>query len=132
MARPAEVQVAPYAAVRDAPGSPELRLARRHLAERRLRDAAFGAELFGEPAWDILLTLFIAQADGRRLCVTRLCGEIPVPNTTALRWVFALTEKGMLTREADPRSRRRIYVSLSREARTAVRALLARCGSLRT
>jgi DNA-binding MarR family transcriptional regulator len=109
----------------------ELRLARRHLGERRQRDEALGAELFGEPAWDILLTLFVAQEEGRRLCVTRLCAEIPVPNTTVLRWIFALTERGMLIRQGDPHNGRRIYVSLSNQALAAVRALLSRCGSLR-
>lgn len=126
MVRSAEVQTAPYRAVRDGSSSPELRLARRHLAERRVREDALGADLFGEPAWDVLLTLFIAEAEGRRLCVTKLCDEIPVPNTTALRWIFALTDRGMLLREGDPRNRRRVYVSLSDDARGAVRALLTR------
>lgn len=110
----------------DTPSTPELAVARRHLAERRLRDEVMGAEMFGEPAWDLLLTLFVAQGEGRRLCVTRLCDAIPVPNTTVLRWIFSLTQRGLLIREGDPRNRRRVYLSLSDEAGGAVCALLAR------
>lgn len=52
------------------PDSPEagqtLRaVAERLYAERRKREEFFPATLFGEPAWDLLLTLFIAREDGR-------------------------------------------------------------------
>lgn len=108
---------------------PRVALARRHLAERRTRDAVIGPEMFGEPAWDVLLTLFVAQEDGRRLCVTRLCDAIPVPNTTILRWIFLLTQRGLLVRQGDPRHRRRVYISLSEDARIVLDAWLAGCGA---
>jgi DNA-binding MarR family transcriptional regulator len=112
------------------PASPELRLARRHLAERRLRDEMLGADLFGEPAWDVLLTLFVAQEEGRKLCVTKLCDAVPVPSTTALRWIFALTGRRMLIRKGDPRNRRRVYLSLSNQTAAKVRSLLSRFASV--
>jgi DNA-binding MarR family transcriptional regulator len=40
-------------------------VAERLYAERRKRDEYFPMGLFGEPAWDLLLALFIAQDDGR-------------------------------------------------------------------
>jgi hypothetical protein len=40
-------------------------VAERLYAERRKRDEYFPLGLFGEPAWDLLLALFIAQDDGR-------------------------------------------------------------------
>jgi DNA-binding MarR family transcriptional regulator len=42
-------------------------MAERLYAQRRARDQYFPAGLFGEPAWDLLLALFIALEDGREL-----------------------------------------------------------------
>ncbi|MGM3253246.1 hypothetical protein ACS22W_25800, partial [Escherichia coli] len=41
-----------------------LELARRTYADRRRRDKLFQPGLFGEPAWDILLDLFISAKEG--------------------------------------------------------------------
>lgn len=42
-------------------------MAERLYAERRKRDEFFPPTLFGEPAWDLLLTLFVARDDGRAI-----------------------------------------------------------------
>ncbi|HLL30432.1 MAG TPA: hypothetical protein VK403_05500 [Allosphingosinicella sp.] len=42
-------------------------MADRLYAERRRRDEYFPLGLFGEPAWDLLLSLFIAGDDGREV-----------------------------------------------------------------
>ena len=47
--------------------------ARALLAERRLRDSMFPKGLFGEPARELLLTLYVARADGEELNVTKAC-----------------------------------------------------------
>jgi hypothetical protein len=59
-------------AVLSEPDSPEagqsLRaVAERLYMERRRRDEYFPVGLFGEPAWDLLLSLFIAGDDGREV-----------------------------------------------------------------
>lgn len=60
-------------------------LARRFYRSRRLRPRVFSDDaLFGEPAWDMLLDLFIAEADGKRLSVTAACIGSAVPTSTAL------------------------------------------------
>jgi hypothetical protein len=43
--------------------APVVEEARRHYRLRRMRDQEFGPALFGEPAWDILLDLYIAVSD---------------------------------------------------------------------
>lgn len=89
-------------------------LARQTYRNRRLRDDIFlQSEFFGEPAWDILLDLFIAAKERRRVSVTSACIGAAVPATTALRWVSILEEQSLLQREADPRDARRIYVRLT-------------------
>ena len=42
-------------------------VAERLISERRRRDEYFPAELFGEPAWDLLLALYLAHDEGRPL-----------------------------------------------------------------
>ncbi len=94
-----------------------LRFARRTYRNRRNRTAVFGDEnLFGEPAWDLLLDLFIAAKERKRVPVTSACIGAAVPTTTALRWLAVLEERGLVLREADPSDARRIFVRLSTEA----------------
>lgn len=80
---------------------------------RRLRDRFFAAELFADPAWDILLDLKAAAADGQKVSVSSLCIAAAVPPTTALRWITAMTESGMLVRQQDPDDARRVFIDLS-------------------
>lgn len=89
-------------------------LARRHYADRRSRDAIFGTnELFAEPAWDMLLDLFIAAKERRQISVTSACVGAAVPSTTALRWIAVLEQHGLVRRHADSRDARRIFVELT-------------------
>lgn len=69
--------------------------AKRIKASRILRLTFFDSSLFGEPAWDMMLALYIAQGEGRRVKVSDLYNESGVPATTTLRWVNRLFELGM-------------------------------------
>ena len=80
---------------------------------RRLRDSFFEAELFADPAWDILLDLMAARLETRTVSVSSLCIAAAVPPTTALRWITAMTESGMLQRQQDPDDARRVFIVLS-------------------
>lgn len=92
-------------------------LARRYYRERRLRGQIFADEtLFGEPAWDLLLDLYIAACEGKRTPVTSACIGAAVPNTTALRWLSILEKRGLIEREADASDARRYFVRLTLEA----------------
>lgn len=87
---------------------------------RRLRDQFFRGELFANPAFDTLLDLYAARLEGRRVAVSSLCIAASVPATTALRWIRALTEKGLFVRNADPNDGRRVYIGLSDDAARAM------------
>jgi len=82
---------------------------------RRLRDRFFPPDLFADPAWDILLDLKAAAQEGRHVSVSSLCIAAAVPPTTALRWISAMTESGMLLRRQDPADARRVFIELSAE-----------------
>ena len=90
-----------------------LTLARMLYAERRRRDRTFPTDIFGEPSWDILLDLFVARGEGRRVPTTSACIGAHVPPTTALRWLRLLEGQGLIEREEDERDGRRTFVRLS-------------------
>ena len=86
---------------------------RRLIRIRRMRDELFPAEMFADPAWDMLLDLFAARLEQAQVSVSSLCIAAAVPATTALRWIKTLTDDGTFVRESDPRDGRRVFVALS-------------------
>ena len=86
------------------------------IAERRLRDRFLDSDLFGEPAWDMLLDLYAARLEHQRVSVSSLCIAAAVPSTTALRWLRTLTESGLVVRRADPHDKRRVFIELGEPA----------------
>ncbi|MBW8910415.1 MAG: winged helix DNA-binding protein, partial [Sphingomonas sp.] len=98
---------------------------REMIRSRRLRDDLFGAGLFADPAWDILLDLSAAKIEGRSVAVSSLCIAAAVPATTALRWIKQLTEAGLLRRVADPFDGRRIFIELTDAAAAAMMSYFA-------
>lgn len=89
---------------------------------RRDRAHFLDSELFGEPAWDILLDLFTARLLGRRLSVSAVCIGSYVPPTTALRWITVLVDAGLAERELDESDKRRQWISLSKPGERAMRS----------
>ena len=101
--------------------------AKRLYAERRARAGAFGqmADLLGEPAWDLLLDLFVAHGEGRSISTSSACLAACVPPTTALRWIRLLEERELIELRADPRDGRRRFVRLTPGGLTLMRASLS-------
>lgn len=89
--------------------------AERILAKRRLRTQYFQGEMFGEPAFDLLLDLFVQQVSGRQTYTTSAAVASGAPLTTALRQIAMLVDRGLVTREADPVDRRRVLLRLTSE-----------------
>ena len=112
------------------PGSPEdapidAPMIRAMIRARRLREQYFPAELFADPAWDMLLDLTAAHLERRPVAVSSLCIAAAVPPTTALRWIKTLTDLGMFVRVADPKDRRRVFITLSSEIAETMMGCLA-------
>lgn len=93
---------------------------RRMLRQRRMREQYFPADLFADPAWDMLLDLFAARLERQPVSVSSLCIAAAVPATTALRWIKTMTDAGLFVREADPQDGRRIFIALSEGAHEAM------------
>jgi DNA-binding MarR family transcriptional regulator len=90
------------------------------LRARRLREQFLPADLFADPAWDMMLDLMAARLCGQRVSVSSLCIAAAVPPTTALRWIRQLTERGVFARIDDPADGRRVFIELTDEAADAL------------
>lgn len=93
---------------------------------RKYRAKIFGNEnIFGEPAWDILLDLFVAQERKKRISVSSACIGANVPITTAHRWLNLLEAEGFLIREYDDQDARRCYIKISAKTCAMMRSYLS-------
>ena len=110
------------------PPLPDPRLVRTIIRQRQLRAKFFDAELFADPAWDMLLDLTAARAEHTRVSVTSLCIASGVPPTTALRWIGQMTQRGLLERVEDESDRRRAFIALSDSAADAMARYFAELG----
>jgi DNA-binding MarR family transcriptional regulator len=101
-------------------------LARRLYDLRRRRETLFpnSAELFGEPAWDAMLDLFIAHEAGREISMADAAQGACTSTTAAQRWIGVLEARGLAERYADPHDRRRTLVRLTGAATDAMRRYL--------
>jgi hypothetical protein len=112
----AEPELAGFGAAAPAAVRVDSAMVRRMLRQRRMREQFFPAEMFADPAWDMLLDLYAAQLEGHPVAVSSLCIAAAVPATTALRWIKTMTDSGMFERQADPRDGRRIFIALAPQA----------------
>jgi DNA-binding MarR family transcriptional regulator len=101
-------------------GLPTHREIRAIIRARRLRDQFLPADLFADPAWDMLLDLLAARLAGQRVSVSSLCIAAAVPPTTALRWIRQLTDRAVFARIDDPADGRRVFIELTDAAAQAV------------
>ncbi len=86
--------------------------------------AAFGDGLFADPAWDLLLDLYVHNARQRRISVSSACLAAAVPTTTALRYITELLKRGLIERVPHPEDGRSFLLCLTVPAITAMEKLL--------
>ncbi|WP_447766144.1 JAB domain-containing protein [Sphingopyxis panaciterrae] len=80
---------------------------------RLLRQQLIGSpELFGDPAWEMLVDLFIHECKGKDLSITSLCVAVSIPMSSALRLAQKLCDAGILRRVPDPIDGRRSIIKL--------------------
>lgn len=95
---------------------PMLAFAQAWVFRNRARDRIFGADLFSDPAWNLLLHLYIGEKSDQPCSVSSLCLAVDLPQSTGLRWVIALERSGNVRRRTDPLDRRKTSVSLTAAA----------------
>jgi len=115
---------------RGRPAFPDPRMVRQVLRHRRQRAQFFDADMFADPAWDMLLDLTAARGESKRVSVTSLCIAASVPATTALRWIGQLIESGLFRRVEDMSDRRRAFIELTDPAAEAMARYFATLGEM--
>jgi len=91
-------------------------VAERLYSERRRRDERFPPGLFGEPAWDLLLALFIAREEGRDLTLPKAYSAAKVDPRDGPALVDRLAAAGMVQRSRARSDQRRNAVVLTDHA----------------
>ncbi|PZO73481.1 MAG: hypothetical protein DI640_10600 [Sphingomonas taxi] len=100
-------------------------VAKRLYTVRKVRDELLGEALFSEPAWDILLDLFISDHERRQFSVSAVCIGARAPSATALRYLTMLQDADLVERTRDERDGRRSHVRLTVLGRRRMASLLA-------
>lgn len=99
----------------------------RAVQARQLRttmSAFLPRDLFVDPAWDMMIELFIAAATAERLCVKDLMLLSGESAAGTIRRIDRLQAAGLLTRTPCPDDHRRVCVDLTDRGRTSMAGML--------
>ena len=105
---------------------PEALLARAQyiLRVRRSRERLLGRAIIGEPAFDLLLCLYVRSGQ-RETSLTSLAKPAGIPYSSAMRWTAYLADKGLVERSESEFDRRATSVHLTPAGRAVMDELLA-------
>ena len=80
--------------------APLLKVAEGIIAARKRRSQLFPRSMFSEPAWDILLALYIQPKNGGSTPVSKL-EFAGTPQSTLVRWIDYLENEKLVTRVSE-------------------------------
>ena len=92
--------------------------------KRALRRSEITGDCSDDLTWHMLLSLTAEDASGSGVLVSTLCMDSGGPQTTALRHISGMVERGLVTRHPDRRDGRRIWIRLTDTARDKMHAML--------
>lgn len=107
-----------------------LAIARTLYGIRRKREAFIDPVLLGEPVWDILLNLYIAEHENRKTPTTKSCVGGAASQTTGLRALDRLEKLGYIERCNDEKDRRLTLVCLTAQGITTMDSYIASIAGL--
>lgn len=84
-----------------------------HYSARRRRERFLPKDLFRDPAWDVLLDLYIAEAENRSVRITSACRVASHSTSTGLRWIANLEARHLVERTPDLTDGRASFIRLS-------------------
>lgn len=102
-----------------------LSVARFSLEARQGRVEHFSPAMFGEPAWDLLLALYVTQADTPAPAVSSMARAAGIAITTAFRWIDYLEEKRLIERQHSSVDGRALTVALTEDGRARLERYFA-------
>lgn len=96
------------------------------VAIRAKRNALFASDdIFADPAWDILLHIYIASHAKRETSIKCASIAAKVPASTAQRVIGRLVKLQMLERRIDPNDTRRSFLTLEPQTKSRLDTVLA-------
>lgn len=102
-------------------------IARRMIIKRRLRDRLLCMpEFFGEPAWDMMLALFVAHLEEKPVSAAAASCLSTVSDHTGQRYLKALEKKGLVERVFEEGDDRVVLVKLTQSAVALMAQLITR------
>jgi DNA-binding MarR family transcriptional regulator len=90
---------------------------------RRARESVLGEDLFGEPAWDILLQLYRSELNGDPSHLDDLARTLRMPPSVVARWTTALCEHGLIACSSDALNSAEVTAELSSRGSLLMRQL---------
>lgn len=105
---------------------PEELLARAEyiLRVRRSRERLLGRAMIGEPAYDLLLCLYVRSGQ-EETSLSSLARPAGIPYSSALRWIVYLADKGFVARTESKSDRRVTSLRLTASGRAVMDKILA-------
>ena len=94
------------------------------LRVRQSRERLMGRAMIGEPAFDLLLSLYV-RAGQRETSLTALAKPAGIPYSSAMRWISYLADKGLVERSESENNRRATTVQLTASGRAVMDELLS-------
>jgi hypothetical protein len=94
----------------------------------KIREEAVGTDLVGVPAWNMLLELFKQFSGGAKVSTKSLQIIARCPETTALRIIDRLEDRGLVTRSHSDSDKRVTFVTLTAQGVTSVGSVLEQFG----
>lgn len=85
----------------------------RLLAASSLRKRFFGDNLFFDPAWELLLSIFAFDCMQKRATVMAVVEASQIPTTTVIRWLAILEDRRLIRTRHDPLDGRRRFIELT-------------------
>ena len=103
----------------------ETRLARAQsiLRMRQSGERLLSRAIIGEPAFDLLLCLYVRPGHAET-SLSSLASSAGIPNSSALRWILHLADKGLVLRSESKSDRRAICIQLAPSGRALVDEIL--------
>ena len=95
------------------------------LCARQFRSSIFGKGLFGDPAWDIVLALYLGQLRNQTVPITRLAEAASVSVQAVDRWLAVLEGQGLIERTRTGPDGEELPAGLSQKGSSAMRRWLA-------
>jgi len=94
--------------------------AKAELKARRHRHRYLPSSMFGEPAWDMLIALYLAEEETRPETICSLIVGAGLPHATGLRWLHVMENHRLAIRQPHPSDKRVVQMELTENGRRAL------------